>query len=336
MLEKSQPKVTPEQLAGEIRTAMLHPTPPIPRDQPQGSERLLSTVRAAHRFAMGGGTGSPAARGRDLWRYPVRLAVGSLLYASRFLSTEQTRRVRDALHAIAEDVAGQKKISTTDPDGAAHALDGLHVDLLEQFRGSRAEVRERQRVYLPIVSPAAGSGRPFLDLACGRGEWLELLREEGWPGHGVDTNYILIERCRDMGLAVTQSDALAHLRTVPNDSLAGITAFHLVEHLGFEALVELIDHAVRALSSGGVLILETPDPQNLRVAGYTFYCDPTHRHPLPSPLLKFLVESRGLQQVRIVPLHATEPADTPADAPSSPLAQYFEGPQDYAVIGWKA
>lgn len=335
MLERSQPKVTPDQLVAEIRAAMLHPAESIPGEEPQGADRLVAVVRAAHRYAVGGGAGAPVARRRDLWRYPARLALGSFLYVSRWLTTAQTRKVRDALHAIAEDVASQKGLGTPDPAARAHELDGLHAELLEAFRGSRDDVRERQRIYLPILRQIDTGSRPALDLACGRGEWLELLRENGWQAYGVDTNRVLVEQCHARGLAVTQDDALAHLRTVPTDSLAVVTAFHLAEHLGFAALVELIDEALRALCPGGVLIVETPDPHNLRVAAYTFYCDPTHRHPLPSPLLKFIVESRGLRDVRVLPLHPTGATDTAGGQAASPFAEYFDGPQDYAVVGWK-
>jgi O-antigen chain-terminating methyltransferase len=190
-------------------------------------------------------------------------------------------------------------------------------------------------VYLPIMRQISAGSLRVLDLACGRGEWLELLRGQGWQAEGVDTNRVLVDRCLARGLAVTENDALAHLRTVPAASLAAVTAFHLAEHLGFEDLVEIIDEAARALCPGGVLIVETPDPQNLRVAAYTFYCDPTHRHPLPSPLLKFIVEARGLRDVRVLPLHPSDTAETAGTRAAAPVGESFEGPQDYAIVGWK-
>ena len=117
-----------------------------------------------------------------------------------------------------------------------------------------------------------------LDIGCGRGEWLELLKKERIQARGVDRNRVFVEQCRRIDLEVEEQDALAYLGSVPDRSLSVITSFHLVEHLGFEELIRLLDEMIRALKPGGLLILETPDPENFMVGSYSFYADPTHRN----------------------------------------------------------
>jgi O-antigen chain-terminating methyltransferase len=115
-----------------------------------------------------------------------------------------------------------------------------------------------------------------------------------------------------------------------------VTAFHLIEHLPHDVLIALLTETARVLQAGGVAIFETPNPQNVRVGSNTFYLDPTHRHPLPPPLTQFLAEARGLRRVEIMPLH---PCDENLRVHGSEVAdrfnQYWYGPQDYGVIGWK-
>jgi O-antigen chain-terminating methyltransferase len=179
---------------------------------------------------------------------------------------------------------------------------------------------------------------PALDLGCGRGEWLELLGDEGLHAAGVDSNRVFVHECVGRGLHVTESDMLSFLRDVPSASVGIVTGFHVVEHVPLEPLLAILDETVRVLKPGGVAIFETPNPANLMVGANTFYYDPTHRHPLPSPLLKFLVEARGLSRAEILPLHPAAEALRVADDGSALVSrfnEYFYGPQDYAVIGFK-
>jgi O-antigen chain-terminating methyltransferase len=122
-----------------------------------------------------------------------------------------------------------------------------------------------------------------------------------------------------------------------------ISAFHLVEHLAFDDLVRLLDQAVRVLRPGGILLLETPNPNNLLVSSGHFYLDPTHVKPLPPDLLEFLVASRGFEEIEVRHLHpapaALEPTDD-SEAARKTMEPVLErlntllfGPQDYAVLG---
>ena len=181
---------------------------------------------------------------------------------------------------------------------------------------------------------------PILDAGCGRGEWLDLLREQHLQASGVDLNRVLLAICRERGLPVEEADAIEYLRSLPEASLGAVTAFHLIEHLPLPRLLDLLDAAVRALKPGGVAVFETPNPNNIFVSSRYFYLDPTHRHPIPPQLGRFLAEARGLRRVEILELHPWPEAHHVDTRTGGEVAgrfnECFYGPQDYAIIGWKA
>jgi len=118
-----------------------------------------------------------------------------------------------------------------------------------------------------------------------------------------------------------------------------VTAFHLIEHLPLDVLINFIDETVRVLRPGGIAIFETPNPENIIVGAFSFYLDPTHRRPLPAPMMKFLAEARGLYDVEIKYLHPYGEEFKLKDDKSEiavRFERYFYGPQDYAIIGYKA
>jgi O-antigen chain-terminating methyltransferase len=220
-----------------------------------------------------------------------------------------------------------------------HRLDAFYAAFDERFRGSRDEIKERLRVYLPIIAER-GLGQqelPILDIGCGRGEWLELLRDEQLVARGVDSNRVLVKQCRERGLSVEEEDLLSLLRRLADGSVGAITGFHIIEHLPLETLIDFLNEAVRVLHAKGVAIFETPNPQNVLVGSCNFYFDPTHRNPIPSQVLDFFLQSRGFARVEILQLNPSD--DTPV-ADDSELARrfnrYFYGPMDYAAVGWKA
>ena len=219
-----------------------------------------------------------------------------------------------------------------------HTLDAFYASFDEQFRGTREEIKERLKVYLPLIRQHGIGSRemPILDVGCGRGEWLELLKEQKLRGVGVDSNRVLVGQCVERGLEVVAEDLISHLTRLNDASLGAVTGFHVVEHLPIETLVQFLNQTVRVLKPGGAVIFETPNPQNVLVGSCNFYFDPTHRNPLPSQVMRFLLESRGLVRVEVLELNPSD--DTPVDEPSE-LArrfnQYFYGPMDYAVIGYR-
>lgn len=176
-------------------------------------------------------------------------------------------------------------------------LDAHYVSFEDTFRGTRDDIKARAEHYIATFRDAgveAGDGL-ILDLGCGRGEWLEVLSENGYASRGVDTNSVMVSEALALGLDVVEQDAVAYLRGLDSESVSAVTSMHLVEHLPYEVLIRLLDEALRVLRAGGVLILETPNPENLTVGSYWFYMDPTHRNPIPPALLQWVVEARGFE-----------------------------------------
>ncbi len=219
-----------------------------------------------------------------------------------------------------------------------HLLDGFYIAFEDQFRGSREDIVNRLKVYLPLIEEAkVGTPElPILDVGCGRGEWLDLLREGGYTAKGLDLNRIMVDYCRARGFEVLEGEVISYLRTLPDLSLGAVTGFHIIEHLSFPVLKRLLNEVVRVLKPGGLAIFETPNPKNLAVGACNFYSDPTHQKPLFPETIQFLVESQGLSNVQILYLNPVEgsPFDK-EDAASQQLHNWFFGPRDYAVVGHK-
>ena len=226
-------------------------------------------------------------------------------------------------------------MSKTAPDAAADE-DRFYRSFEEKHRGSRELIKSRLRFYLPFIEPLKQTqpSPKAVDLGCGRGEWLELLGESGFSAQGVDQNGGMLAACRERDLRAEQGDAIGYIKRLPDSSLAIVSGFHIAEHLPFADLRKLIGESSRVLKPGGLLILETPNPENLRVAGTTFYLDPTHRRPLPPDLLKFLTEYYGFARIKIVRLQ--ESVDLRANAPIALMDVLGGSSADYAVIAQKA
>lgn len=191
-------------------------------------------------------------------------------------------------------------ISAPVPDQFYRAFEDRH-------RGSRELIKERLRAYLPFVTALSGlypdlPALPVLDVGCGRGEWLELLLDHRIAAHGVDTDEGMLSACRERGLNVAAAEAIGHLESLASHSLLAVTGFHIAEHLPFDRLQVLFVQARRVIVPGGLLILETPNPENLLVGSANFYIDPTHQRPLPSQLLSFLAEHQEFSPVKVLRL----------------------------------
>lgn len=230
------------------------------------------------------------------------------------------------------------KSSTTSTQNAD--FDQLYVEFEERFRGTEESVQSRLSPYLAfLANPSTPVSGDVLDIGCGRGEWLKLLRESGYPGVGIDSNKLMIARCQAAGLRVESADAVEYLTSVPCTSLRAVTAFHVVEHLMVSTLTNLLREAYRALLPGGLLLLETPNPSNLIVGSSTFYIDPTHRRPLPHDLLDFLIKGAGFVNTEVVfvnpSVEGAKRDESHDDEFHASLAHYLFGPQDYAIVARK-
>jgi O-antigen chain-terminating methyltransferase len=127
-----------------------------------------------------------------------------------------------------------------------------------------------------------------------------------------------------------------YLRSLGDQTLSVVTALHFAEHLSFRDLVSFLDEAARTLKPRGLLILETPNPENLVVGSCNFYLDPTHKNPIPIPTMKLLVEARGFRCQEIMKLHPISTAKIEVkDQLTSHVNHYLYGPMNYAIVARK-
>lgn len=219
-------------------------------------------------------------------------------------------------------------------DADRQQWDRLYALFEEKFRGDVDEIRERLRFYLPAIRETQKT-TGILDLGCGYGDWLQLLKEEGFQARGVEANGVMINKCRERQLDVVEGDIFAYLRALPDQCLNIVTAFHLIEHMPFEAAFQLLTEIRRTLRPGGRVMLETPSPENLVVAACNFYSDPTHNKPIYPHTLTFLLKNFGFTDVRLNFLHPVAGSPFAADQSLEPLHMWFYGPRDYSVIAQK-
>ena len=206
----------------------------------------------------------------------------------------------------------------------------------ERYRGSRELIRERLAIYLPFVTPLRQIYHPTvaLDLGCGRGEWLELLQSHGFESLGIDMDGGMLAACVERELPAIQGDAVTYLKSLANESQCIISGFHVAEHIAFEDLNTLVIQSLRVLKPGGLLILETPNPENLIVGSCNFYLDPTHQRPIPPQLLSFLPEHYGFARIRTMRLQ--EPREL-IDRDDVSLMDVLGGVSpDYAIVAQKS
>ena len=230
------------------------------------------------------------------------------------------------------------RVTASDPADRTSAsdIDGIAASLTEYLRGTPDSLKKDLDFYLSLLNASRVTGE-ILDLGCGRGIWLQHLKESGLPATGVEANNHLAEAGRKRGLEIFHGDVIQHLRGLPEASLQAVTGFHLIEHFEFHDLLELLAEIRRVLKPGGVLIVETPNPKNLVVGACNFYADPTHRKPLFPETLQFLLDAVGFVQTRITYLHPTEGSPFNNSAPGSrELDIWLFGPRDFAAIGLKA
>lgn len=272
----------------------------------------------------------------------LRTQLGGVERRLQIIGQEQSSR----LAALRADLTRLQVLRSTPADDRQAAaavmvpsadLSRFYLEFENTFRGEMADIKERMRPQLQWLPKACHEGAMVVDVGCGRGEWLSLLRDQGVGAIGIDMNADMVLRCTEQGLDARCADAVQWLREQPPGSIGAVTAFHLIEHLPFETLIALFDAALHALRPDGMILFETPNPENLLVGACNFYLDPTHRNPIPPAAAQFMALQRGFARADILRLH---PYDT-----SSRLKEQGEtqdllnhllyGPQDYAIAAWK-
>lgn len=234
----------------------------------------------------------------------LRTAVSTLQHTTLALKLELARTGS----AVAADAAPATAApAIAGPDGAALAADGRgllahdplrshqYAGFEDLFRGSEVEIASRLSDYVPIFAAASD----VLDVGCGRGEMLELLRDAGVSARGVDLNHEMVRRCRDKGFAVTQADGLSYLRSSGPASLGGLIATQVVEHLQPDYLIRFLEAAADALRPGAPIVLETINPACWSAFFDSYLRDLTHVQPVHPDTLKYLVTAAGFNEATI-------------------------------------
>ncbi|HVZ21606.1 MAG TPA: class I SAM-dependent methyltransferase [Vicinamibacterales bacterium] len=240
------------------------------------------------------------------------------------------------------------------------AADRLYVGFEDRFRGSIEEVREKQRVHVPVFAGAARDA-VVLDVGCGRGEFLALLREAGVAARGIDTNSAMVAAARARGFDVLEADALTYLESLPEESLGGLIASQVIEHLPPSYLLRLLPAAFSKLRHGAPIVLETINPACWLAFFSSYLRDFTHVWPVHPETLQYLLEASGFTRVTLkyteqapdaVRMRGVDPAslaglDTATSRAMTALADAYNANasilnsllftyMDYAAIGYRA
>ena len=259
------------------------------------------------------------------------------------------RKLRRILHALNADRPQEGRVGSTGAgDTSAVQLPELEPEFdyqafEDRFRGSEEEIKERQRVYVPYFD-----GRDnVLDFGCGRGEFLELLHDNGIKARGVDLDLDMVLLCRDKGLDVVQGEAFEYLGSLPDESVGGVFAAQVIEHVHPRRVIELVTLCYRKLAPGAALILETPNPTCLMVFADSFYRDLSHTHPVHPETMDYVFRAMGFHEVEVrfsAPIPAWRRIPH-IEVPGADLELFNQGIerlnwlifgfQDFAVIGRK-
>ena len=240
------------------------------------------------------------------------------------------------IHSELKTIRQRARITAPVPEAAPPPAQAANVPVeetfdygrfAERFRGTEEYVKTGQRVYLPLFE----GRREVLDIGCGRGEFLQMV-----PGaKGIDLSEESVAICRSKGLDAEVADLFVYLENLPQGSLDGIFCSQVVEHIPAERLPGMIKLCASRLRSGGVIAIETPNPECLAIFASHFYLDPTHQRPVPHPLLAFYYEEFGIGNIEV---HKLSPAVESMPSLKSLPEEFrdaFFGGLDYGITGIK-
>jgi 2-polyprenyl-3-methyl-5-hydroxy-6-metoxy-1,4-benzoquinol methylase len=244
------------------------------------------------------------------------------------------RLIHSELRLMRQKAAGQASAPPVTAAITAAEQPALAFDyqkFADRFRGPEEWVRRNQKLYLASFRGCQN----VLDIGCGRGEMLEDLRAANVPAKGIDFSSESVAYCRSKGLDAIEADLFPYLAGLYDGELDGIYCSQVIEHLAPERLPEMIRLCAAKLQRGGAIILETPNPECLAIFATHFYLDPTHRRPIPPPLLSFYLEEFGFGQIQIQSLSpAADLIPQVAELPAGVVERFFGG-MDYAIIARK-
>lgn len=244
---------------------------------------------------------------------------------------------QETLNGVSDRNVKLENSDITISDNAYQSVDYFGFE--NYFRGSREKIKEVQKQYLPYFKKRNN----VLDLGCGRGEFLELLKEHQIGGKGVDFYPEFVEYCNSNGLSVEVGDAIEYLRK--QDKVDGIFAGQLIEHLSIGQIIEICELSYEKLEEGSYVILETPNPTSLAIYTNAFYVDPSHQKPVHPLTMQYLLRSAGFNTIEI---YYTDSSRVPIQIPAlkgkeienleafnqsmQKVSDLLFGSQDYAII----
>ena len=259
------------------------------------------------------------------------------------------RRIKQALEAgnfasLQPATAASAPIPAMFPSETRHEGEFDYFLFEDHYRGNEADIRERQSTYLELFR-----GREHvIDIGCGRGEFLELLRDNNIPARGIELGTDQCLLCREKGLDVMQQDLFAFLESQPDDSLGGIFSAQVIEHMTASDQLRFVSLAYQKCSPNSPVLFETINPECVYALVHNFFLDPTHIRPVHPGTLKFAMESQGFRNVQ---LRFSSPVSDRAipqltfngdseglqrfNAAMEQVNELLYGHQDYAAIGWK-
>lgn len=214
-------------------------------------------------------------------------------------------------------------------------IDNYYAFFESMNYASEDTIREFRSIYLPFVKPFQEQiETPIaVDMGCGRGEWLEMLHNLGFDAKGVDIDQGMLRAAQKKGLNVELGDGLDYLKRIPDHSVAVASAFHVLEHLPFNEVLSFFEQCKRILIPGGLLIAETPNPENLHVATSNFYLDPTHLRPIPILQMISIARFFGYSKYSILRLQEQKDLYQKSDITFRDL--FYGVSKDYGLIAQK-
>ena len=223
------------------------------------------------------------------------------------ISSDIGEQVKSVVAAMNEDIENRAWLAEI-LDGriakesvrASNTISESHADYInyfvfeERFRGTRADIKERQSAFIKYFKGC----RNVLDIGCGRGEFQELLRDHEIGGHGIDIDEDMVNFCKSKGLDVEKIDAVSYLQKLEDKSLDGIFIDQVVEHLEQEYLIEMLNLSFMKLIYGGTIVVETVNPLSF-FSFANFYLDMSHKRPVHPETLGFLLNVAGFREIKI-------------------------------------
>ena len=314
----------------------------------EGLEARLARTEAAYEETLkeqiSGITGEIGALRSEL--RAVSNQLGDVKLQGRVRDRDLRRFVHDLQSGTIAPLGPQRTgpVPPMFPSGIKRESEFDYFVFEDRYRGDEAEIRRRQKEYLEYFL----GHENVVDIGCGRGEFLELLRENRISARGVELGTDQYLLCKEKGLDVVQQDLFTYLDSLPDESLGGLFSAQVIEHLTASDQLRFVTLASQKTKPGSPVVFETINAQCVWAVMRNFFLDPTHVRPMHPETLKFAMESANFKDVEIhfsspmsdrqIPalhLDGQSPRLVEFDRAIKELNEFLYGSQDYAAIGWR-